>query len=95
MRAVGAGLQPAEESTVKRVFTVMFPCTMNDQILLTAFNGNPPALLSTIEQVEAELGFALPNDYGTFLQTMNGGEGCVGSGYAALWKVEELIPALL
>lgn len=58
--------------------------------LLAKFNGNLPAHVSSIRQLEATTGVRLPEDYARFLQEVNGGEGFVGSAYVILWRAEEL-----
>jgi hypothetical protein len=61
-----------------------------DQIL-SKFRGNAPASAAEIEQVEADVGFRLPADYGSFLRHVNGGEGFIGpNAYIIFWKLGEL-----
>lgn len=58
---------------------------------LSAFEGNPPASLATIREVEAALNLQLPEGYVQFLLGRNGGDGIIGTDfYAILWRVEEL-----
>ena len=59
--------------------------------LLTKFNANPLADTSSIRQLETESGLHLPEDYTTFLQEVDGGEGFVGDAYVILWRVGELL----
>jgi len=59
--------------------------------LLAKFNGNSPADDSSIQQLETMDSLHLPDDYMTFLQVMNGGEGFIGNAYLILWRAEELI----
>lgn len=44
-----------------------------------------------ISAVENELGIIFPEDYKTFLEWSNGGEGYIGENYVSLWKVENLM----
>jgi hypothetical protein len=63
----------------------------NRDRLLAKVNSNPPVDPAAIRQLEPKLGFRLPDDYLSFLQQMNGGEGFIGNAYVILWRMEELI----
>jgi hypothetical protein len=53
----------------------------------------PPATGEIIKACEDALGNRLPDDYRSFLQTANGGEGFVGTNtYVILWGADELVP---
>jgi hypothetical protein len=64
---------------------------MNRDGLLARFGRNAPAVESSIEGLQAKLGFRLPPDYVEFLRGTNGGEGFVGNSYLVLWRAEELL----
>ncbi|HVH09230.1 MAG TPA: SMI1/KNR4 family protein [Gemmatimonadales bacterium] len=64
---------------------------LSDRKHLARFNGNSPATQSSIQHLEGESGFRLPEDYIFFLQHSNGGEGFIGNAYVILWPVEQLI----
>lgn len=59
--------------------------------LLAKFSGNPPANAAAIRQLETDAGLRLPEDYATFLQEADGGEGFVGNAYLILWRARELL----
>jgi len=63
----------------------------NEGILFAEFKGNPPADAGLIRQVESEAALRLPEDYATWLQKMDGGQGFIGNAYLILWRVGELI----
>jgi hypothetical protein len=58
---------------------------------LARFSGNPPASPDSIARCQVELEFPLPDDYGQFLQRMNGGEGFIGEHYLSLSSVEQFV----
>ncbi len=66
---------------------------MNNVInsLLIEFQTNGQTLSGSMETVEDHFGCVFPEDYKTFLQLNNGGEGFVGEQYLILWRVEEII----
>lgn len=53
---------------------------------------NPGAPLSTLQKVEAELGFKFPQQYADFLLESNGAEGAIGNAYLVLWSLEKIKP---
>ena len=55
--------------------------------LLAQFNANLAATLASIRHFEVEARLRLPQDYVSFLQHANGGEGFVGNTYVILWKI--------
>jgi hypothetical protein len=50
---------------------------------------DPPADVTTLAQVDADMG-PLPEDYRDFLRRHNGGEGFIGGEYLLLWPAERL-----
>ncbi len=52
---------------------------------------NPPATAQQIAALENELGLVLPQDYKTFLLTMNGYEGVIGESYVVFEPVERIV----
>ena len=60
------------------------PTLMKDFIAL------PPASVEALRAVEQALGRVLPEDYKSFLQQHNGGDGFIGSTYCILWQAEQL-----
>jgi cell wall assembly regulator SMI1 len=67
---------------------------MCDQInrILTRFDGNEPASKESLDSVEREIGWRLPEDYCRFMTRWNGGEGFLGKQYLILWRAEEIAP---
>jgi hypothetical protein len=60
--------------------------------ILANFQGNPPAVEASLEDVRQRGGIGLPTDYGAFLRRWNGGEGFIGEkSYVILWTAEELL----
>ena len=59
--------------------------------LLKRVDLRPPATDAAIIKCVEYLGGDLPEDYEQFLRMSDGGEGSVGSSYAAIWDVENLI----
>lgn len=60
---------------------------------LREFHQNEPASVASLRQFERLSGFALPDEYVSFLQRSNGGEGYSHQGrFLSLWRLEELLP---
>lgn len=60
--------------------------------ICTRFVLQAPAELSTIEQLQLNLGIKLPDDYLNFFLRSDGADGAVGeTGYVSLWPIHELI----
>jgi SMI1 / KNR4 family (SUKH-1) len=55
------------------------------------FSANPPLGPQAIDEFEVESNIRLPDDYASFLQKMNGGEGMIGDAFLALWRIEDLL----
>lgn|ERR1700688_3065529 len=51
----------------------------------------PGVHASELLAFEAAIGRKLPDDYKTFMQWSNGGEGSFGDAYLSLWRVDELL----
>lgn len=65
---------------------------MNNSIkqLLEDFALEPEATPVSIQYLKSLQGIDLPDDYCSFLEEANGGEGFIGVEYLILWKAEEL-----
>jgi len=61
--------------------------------LLTQFNCKAPVTIASLKSFEEESSIRLPDDYKSFLQEANGGEGLIGEAYAVLWPIEYLLTA--
>lgn len=60
--------------------------------VLTGFRPNGVASPERVQEVEAELGVELPDDYKAMLRAADGGEGPVGQeSYVILWPVEDVV----
>jgi len=58
--------------------------------LLVDFTLEPGASPKNLQYLNTIEGVDLPNDYRSFLEEANGGEGFIGAEYLILWKAEEL-----
>ncbi len=52
----------------------------------------PGTSLSSLQNVQAELGFKFPEEYADFLLESNGAEGVIGNAYLVLWPLERIKP---
>jgi len=69
---------------------------MNDyKSFLSEFNSNEPCqdIKSHIEKIEEIFNIKLPEDYISFMEQRNGGEGFVGENYLGIYQIEEIIKA--
>ncbi len=51
---------------------------------------NPGVSLSSLQNVQEELGFKFPVEYADFLLESNGAEGPIGNAYLVLWALEKI-----
>ena len=53
---------------------------------------SPGASSESLNALIVRLGYHLPSDYLSFMQTTNGAEGSLDSSYVVIWPVEEVAP---
>ncbi len=52
---------------------------------------NSGASIQDISTLESNLNIVFQNDYKSFIQWSNGGEGEIGVNYISLWKIEDIV----